>query len=225
MSDNTETLSEREEIEMLLPWYATGKLERADRERVESYLARHPELRRQLTLIEEEHEQTIRANEAIPAPDAHVADRLLAEIGRSPSVRAADTWARLKTWAEGLFEAPSPAGLRWATAAAAVLILVQAVAIGALLTRTGGTGYETASGGPAHAVEGTFVLVRFTDTAPAKTVADALSDLEMTVVDGPKGGLFRVRLGPKDMTNEDRDRKIAALRQRGNLVLMVMPTQ
>lgn len=225
MSDNTETLSEREEIEMLLPWYATGKLERADRERVEGYLARHPELRRQLALIEEEHEETIRANQAIAAPSARVADRLLAEVRGSPSVRAADAWTRLKSWAEGLFEAPSPAGLRWAAASAAVLILVQAVTIGALLTRTGGAGYETASGTPAHTLDGTFVLVRFADTAPAKTVAGALSDLEMTVVDGPKGGLFRVRLGPKDMTNEDRDRKIAALRQRGNLVLMVMPTQ
>ena len=223
MSDNTETLSEREEIEMLLPWYVTGKLERADRERVETYLARHPELRRQLVLIEEEHEQTIRANEAIPA--AHVADRLLAEIRRSPSVRTADAWARLKAWAAELFEAPSPAGLRWAAAAAAVLILVQAVTIGALLTRTGGTGYETASGTPAHAEEGTYVLVRFADTAPARALADALTELDMTVVDGPKGGLFRVRLGPKDMANEDRDRKIAALRQRGSLVLMVMPTQ
>jgi hypothetical protein len=106
-----------------------------------------------------------------------------------------------------------------------VLILVQAVTIGALVMRGGETGYETASGRPAHAVEGTFVLVRFADTAPAKGIADALSELDMTVVDGPKGGLFRIRLGAKDMANDVRDQKIAALRQRGNLVLMVMPTQ
>ena len=99
------------------------------------------------------------------------------------------------------------------------------VAVGALVMRGGEAGYETASGTPAHAVEGTFVLVRFADAAPAKAIADALSELDMTVVDGPKGGLFRLRLGPKDMANDVRDRNIAALRQRGNLVLMVMPTQ
>jgi hypothetical protein len=124
-----------------------------------------------------------------------------------------------------LFEAPSPVGVRWAAATAAVLILVQAITIGALLTPGGETGYETASGTPAHAVEGTFVLVRFSDTAPAKAIADALSELDMTVVDGPKGGLFRVRLGPKDMANDVRDQRIATLRRRANLVSMVMPTQ
>jgi hypothetical protein len=225
MIDNLETLSEREEIEMLLPWYVTGKLERADRDRVEAYLARHPELRSQLGLIEDELDQTVRANEAITVPSARVADRLLSEIRGSASMRAADAWARFKAWAQNLLEAPSPAGLRWAAATAAVLILVQAVTIGALVMRGGETGYETASGRPAHAVEGTFVLVRFAGTAPAKAIADALSDLDMTIVDGPKAGLFRVRLGPKDMANDVRDQKIAALRQRGNLVLMVMPTQ
>jgi len=221
MIDNSEALSEREEIEMLLPWYVTGKLARADRERVEAYLARHPELASQLTLIEEELDETFRVNEAIPLPSARAADRLLAEIGR-PST--AGLWTRAKTWVEDLIAAPAPAGLRWATTAAAVVILVQAVAIGALLTRGGDAGYQTASGTASPAAEGTFVLVRFADGAPAKAIADALTELDATVVDGPKAGLFRVRIGPKDMANDARERKIAALRQRANLVLLVMPT-
>lgn len=225
MNGNMEALSEREEIEMLLPWYVTGKLDRADRERVEAYLLQHPEMRNQLAIIRDEQDQAIRANEAISAPSARAVDRLLAQIQGSASVRAASAWLKLKSGLQGFFEAPSAAGVRWAAVAAAVLILFQTAVIGTLVFRSDEASYQTASGTPAQSTEGTFVLVRFADAATAKTIADALAELEMTIVDGPKGGLFRVRLGPKDMTNDVRDRKITALRVRGNLVLMVMPTQ
>jgi anti-sigma factor RsiW len=221
MNGNMETLSEREEIEMLLPWYVTGKLDRADRERVEAYLSQHPELLSQLALIRDEQDQAIRANEAISAPSARAVDRLLAQVQGSASVRAASAWLKLKSGLQDLFEVPSPAGVRWAAVAAAILILFQTVVIGTLVFRGGEASYQTASGEPAQSGEGTFVLVRFADAATARTIADALAELDMTIVDGPKSGLFRVRLGPKDMTNDARDLKVTALRSRGNLVMMV----
>ena len=50
---------------MLLPWYVTGRLDRADAARVESYLARHPQIAAQLDLIRAEREETVMANEAL----------------------------------------------------------------------------------------------------------------------------------------------------------------
>ena len=51
MSGQDSREREREEIEMLLPWYVTGRLDRADRARVEGYLARHPDVAAQLDLV------------------------------------------------------------------------------------------------------------------------------------------------------------------------------
>ena len=68
MSDTKETFSEREEIEMLLPWFVTGRLDAADKAKVEAFLAREPAMRRQLDLIREEQGETIAANEAVALP-------------------------------------------------------------------------------------------------------------------------------------------------------------
>ena len=70
MSEQTTEEIEREEIEMLLPWYVTGKLDRTDAARVESYLARHPRLAAQLDLIRAERDETVLANEALGRPSA-----------------------------------------------------------------------------------------------------------------------------------------------------------
>lgn len=223
MNDNLETLPEREEIAMLLPWYATGKLDRADTVRVETYLASHPEMSLQLSLIRDEREQTIVANEAIAAPSAGARERFMAEVERS----AAGGWRALAAKIEAFFAAPSADAVRWAAAAAAVLIVVQAVAIGTLLSSQSGPRYETASGRSGSAVaDGEYVLVRFEDGATASRISAILLELEMAIVEGPKpGNLYRVRLGPKDTTEANRDRRIDLLRQRGDLVSIVMPAQ
>ena len=54
-----------EEIQKLLPWYVTGRLDRADRNKVESYLRQHPDVAGQLSLIREEREGAIHANESL----------------------------------------------------------------------------------------------------------------------------------------------------------------
>ena len=77
MNDETEALSEREQIEALLPWYVTGKLDAAGCGRVETYMARHPEMRRQLVLIDEDRDVAQRVNAAIVPPRTLSADRLL----------------------------------------------------------------------------------------------------------------------------------------------------
>src|ERR1700741_1281260 len=77
---NELSTDEREEIEMLLPWYVTGRLDARDRAKVESYLASHPDVAAQLDLVRDEREQAILGNEARGAPSGGALDRLMASL-------------------------------------------------------------------------------------------------------------------------------------------------
>ena len=87
MSKSTDTMSERDDIEMLLPWYVTGKLDAADRTRVEAYLKSTPDLARQVDLIRAEQDQARRVNEALRAPASLTVERLLAVGARTAKGR------------------------------------------------------------------------------------------------------------------------------------------
>jgi anti-sigma factor RsiW len=215
----TETLSERDEIEMLLPWYVTGRIDAADRARVEGYLEAHPDMLRQLALIREEQGATIAANEAIAAPASLTVARGMDAVARATSLgprrRASGLWQSVRAF----FAMPTAAGVRTAALAAAVVVALQAAVIGAMLS-SGGP-YTTASGGTAEA---STVIVRFTDTATAPAIAAALASRGMTLVDGPKpGGTFVVRIGGKDLAATDRERQIATLRQATDVIAVVLP--
>lgn len=212
---------EREDIEMLLPWYENGTLAPEEMQRVEAYLARHPELRSQIGLIREEMAETVVANESLGMPGSAARDRLMAQIaaeaGAGPvHARAASWWARLvpQGW--------SPA---WAIAGAAacLVILVQAAALISLGTgsRTEG-GTELASGDRRPAAAGTFVLIRFAEDAPAREIAALLQSVSGVIVDGPKpGGAYKVRISPRALSTEDRDTIIARLRAKTDIVAFV----
>lgn len=220
MSDSLEHLSEREEIEMLLPWYVTGKLARADRDRVAAYLADHPDARPQLAMIQEERAQSVRANEAIAAPGGASQARLMARAKASGTFGLAGLWSKI----EDFFAAPSASVVQWGFAIATVLIVGQAAIIGSLVSSRQGTTFETAARETAAAADGTFALVRFAEAAPVQAIFDTFAELEITIVDGPKPGrLFKVRLGPKNMTEATRNQRIGALRARVDIVNFVMP--
>ena len=86
--ERLEKLSERDEIEALLPWYVSGRLDAKSRARVERYIEAHPEVKAHLALAREEGDATIASNEAIAAPGRHVLDRLRASIAASTTAQA-----------------------------------------------------------------------------------------------------------------------------------------
>ena len=106
MSGIDEHLSEREEIEMLLPWYVTGKLDAADTARVEAYLAQHPDMLHQLAIIAEEQTITVEDNEAIrprlASPGAIVART------QAPGSAMRAWFGGVVESVKGLFQAPTP---------------------------------------------------------------------------------------------------------------------
>ncbi len=218
----TEKFSEREEIEMLLPWFVTGKLDAADRARVERWLAREPAMSRQLELIREEQQASVVANEAVAVPE-----RLRPQSAATQAVSA--TTGPI-SWLSGLasaigdfFRQPTAGAVRWAAAAVAAVLIAQAIVIGANVWAPS-PGYETASGPGRVAPEGLVVLVTFKDSASIKDIAATLSSIDAAIVDGPHaGGLFRVRLSAVPLEGQAASDRIDALRRQTGVVARVLP--
>jgi hypothetical protein len=215
---------EREGIEMLLPWYVTGRLDRADRARVEGYLARYPDVAAQLDLVQAECEQSVRGNEALGAPPAGALDRLMASLPTArPGVTQRIARSTLLQQVADLFAAPTARRVRWAALAAAALIVVQAAAISTLLVRGGGT-YQTASGQAAG--EGVVALVVFAEDARVGAIAQLLVEFEASIVDGPKpGGVYKIRLRTSDRSQAAQDTVLRRLAERRDIVRTVLPSR
>lgn len=221
MSEQTTEEMEREEIEMLLPWYATGRLDRADMARVESYLARHPQLARQLALVRDEQEQTVAANEALGWPSAGAVDRLMATLpGTSSGGSPRGAGALHFQWIREFFAAPTASGVRWAAAGVAALLAVQTATIATLLLSDRGGTYQVASGQQGGG-DGVTALVAFTDEATAPAISRLLAEFAANIVDGPKaGGLYKIRLRMEDRSQAEA--QLRRLQERRDIVRVVL---
>jgi anti-sigma factor RsiW len=214
-----EKFSEREEIEMLLPWYATGRLDASDTARVAAYLERHPQMRSQLGLIREEQNATVAGNEAIRAP-LPSAQTLIAKVA-TPADRARSWISRLVAATGEMLTSPTPQAVRWGAAAAAVIICLQAAALGTLLSRDG-IGYSTASRPGVEQQLKPVAMIAFADDASAAAITQVLSEQRLRIVNGPQpGGFYAVRFDDEPSLAEQQ-RRLGALTVRKDLVKAVL---
>ena len=222
-NEQTEKLSERDEIEALLPWYVSGRLDAHSRARVEQYLKLHPETSAHLALVREESDATIAANEAISPPGAKALERLRASVAATPrrqplSAVLKQLSTRFSDWLAGL----APPQLALAVAMAALLIALQAAAIGALIMeRASQSSYQTA-GGELTTGESIELIVGFSETATIGGITALLKRLDAVVADGPKSGLYRLRLPASAQEDKGLQAAIEALQQSG-VVTVVLP--
>lgn len=225
MSEQTTEAIEREEIEMLLPWYTTGRLGRADMAKVESYLARHPEVGRQLELVRSEQEETAAANEVLGSPPAGAVDRLIASLPRARQGRLPfRAGATLVQRVAEFFTAPTASGVQWAAIAVAGLVAVQAAAIATLLLSDRSGTYQAASG--RQTGDGISALVVFTDEATIPTISELLAEFDARIVDGPKaGGVYKIRLRMEDRLPAAREALLRRLAERRSIVRAVLPSR
>ncbi len=220
MISRVEERPERDEIEALLPWYATGRLEPEDVTRVETYLAGDPGMRKRLELVRKEQNETVYLNMSVNVEPHTSADQFMAMANGNGSARGGSTG--LKAWLDRLFEMPFFGTAQLVGMAAVLVVLVQAVAIVMLAGSRDDGEYRQASGETQVISADSFVLVRFTDGASIGGIAKMLMDLNMTITDGPRaGGLFRIRIGAADMSASDRERQIEALSERKELIAFV----
>jgi hypothetical protein len=227
MSEDTnarrDEVAKRDEVEMMLPFYVTGQLDHADADEIDDYLKHHPDVARQLDLIRAERDSTAAGNAIYATRPSRSFERVAAMIGKTPAPPArAAGWGL--DWVKQLFAMPSSPALGFVGAAAAIVILLQAATIGTLVV-THYPGIFGTAGGNETVDAGTTVVVRFADDATTEAIADVLSGLGLKIIDGPRGGrLFTVRLGPKTMNEAERERLIAALKARSDLIVFVTQT-
>jgi hypothetical protein len=201
---NIDKEAEREELEALLPWHATGTLSRRDKDRIDQALACDRELARRYDLVREELAETIHLNETLGAPSARSMEKLFAAIdaeeARSPRRRSFDPGQRISE----LVARFAPRTMAWAAGAAVLAILVQSAIIAGVMLKE-----DTGSAGPklASAVsKGSFAVIRFAPQATADEITKFLGAYKATLVEGPLktgGGLYRIRLAENQLPPAD----------------------
>ena len=206
---------EPSEVEMLLPWHAAGTLNARDARRVDEALARDPRLAKQYAAIQEEYAETIHLNESLGAPSVRAMQKLFAAIDgeptRKPSV-SFDISARIA----GFFSKLSPRTLAWSASVGALLLLLQAGVIGAVLMTKQNASFQTASlspnapspGAPITRALGPEVpppraLVRFAPDARVADIMALLDNYQASIIDGAKGGLFRLQFANRAMGRDE----------------------
>jgi hypothetical protein len=202
---------EPSEIEMLLPWHAAGTLNARDARRVEEALASDPDLARQYAVIREEYAETIHLNESLGAPSARAMQKLFAAIDGEP-VRKPSVSVNMSARISEFFAKLSPRTLAWSASLGAIALLLQAGVIGAVLVKNQGASFQTASldlserNAPITRELGASpprALVRFSDDARVADIKALLDTYQASIVDGAKGGLFRLQFGTGAMGKND----------------------
>ncbi len=205
-SANNNAAGEPSEIELLLPWYAAGTLNRRDAQQVEIALANNPELARRLEWVRAEFAQEIYINEEAASPPENDVKALFAKIDALPARRpVAAAQGGLADRIAEFFAALSPRTLAWSAMAAGLAIVLQAGLIaGFLFKEKSSGGFETASAPTSVPGDGAYVLLRFQPQATAADIANFLAANKLSIVEGPSGGeLYRVRVAPTKLTKPE----------------------
>ncbi len=211
---------ERHELEALLPWHATGTLNRRDSDRIERALVGDRELARRYDLVREELAETIHLNETLGAPSARAMERLFAAIDAEeahspPRRRPFDLGQRITEILSGF----APRTIAWSATAAALAILVQAAIIAGVMMRE-----DAAPTGPRLAStvsRGSFAVVRFAPQATATEITNFLGAYKATLVEGPLksgGGLYRIRVAESQLPVGEVGRIIRQMQEESRVV-------
>lgn len=222
------------EIEMLLPFHAAGTLNARDARRVEEALAGDAELARQYAVIREEYAETISLNESLGAPSMRAMQKLFTAIDGEP-VRKPSLSANLSARVSEFFARLSPRTLAWSASLGAVALLLQAGVIGAVLMKNQTASFQTASlsmnepsAAPITRDLGSQAappraLVRFAPEARIADITALLDNYQASIVDGAKGGMFRLQFGNKPMSKDETTGLLSRL-QREKIISLAVAT-
>lgn len=221
---------EPDDIEMLLPWHAAGRLSARDARRVDQALAGDPELARQYAVVREEYAETIALNESLGAPSGRVMQKLFAAIDAEPERRPLAP-PNLATRIRGFFAGLSPRTLAWSASLGVLALLLQAGVIGTMLLKNQATTYQTASlsmNEPVAHAPGEELppraLVRFTPDARISDITALLDNYQASIVGGGKGGMFRLQFGDHAISKEEAASLMSRL-QSEKIVNLAVPAQ
>jgi anti-sigma factor RsiW len=226
---------EPSEIEMLLPFHAAGTLNTRDARRVEEALASDSALARQYAVIREEYAETIHLNESLGAPSARAMQKLFAAIEAEPERKPSPS-VRLRARMSEFFAGLSPRTLAWSAGLGAVALLLQAGVIGAVLMNSQTASFETASmtlnepSSPSAPITRDLsasaapsrALVRFAPEARIADITALLDKYQASIIDGAKGGMFRLQFNKA--VGKDEAASLLSRLQREKIVGMAVAT-
>jgi hypothetical protein len=217
------------EIEMLLPFHAAGTLNARDARRVEEALARDPGLAHQYAIIREEYGETIRLNESLGAPSGRAMQKLFAAIDAEPP-RKRSALFNLSGRITEFFASLSPRTLAWSASVGALALVLQAGVIGDVLLTGQPGSYQTALNRNEPLTRNLRpetppqALVRFEPNARVGDITALLERYQASIVDGAKGGMFRVQFGDRSLT-KDEVSKLMDRFEREKIVSLAVPAQ
>lgn len=189
-------------IEALLPWHAAGTLNARDARRVEEALAQDPALAAQFDAIKDELAEAIHLNESLGAPSGRALNTLMAAIDAEPARKPAMSFS-LSARVTEFFASLTPRTLAYASGVAVLALVLQAGVIGNFVMKDRGAGFETASFQNPAIAPGAYALVQFAPNAQASDIMAFLGAYEAWIVEGPKAGMFRVRVGDKALSKAE----------------------
>ncbi len=190
---------EPQDVEELLPWYATGRISREEARGVEAALSTMPDLAQKLALVQREREAVTLGSEAVPPPPPENLQRLLRQVettrqARTPKIEKA---AKDGDWIGAFFARRQVWQIAFAVACVAL------VAMGTQLYRPDGipgtgTTLDTTTGMTGIAAASQLVVV-FQPGATSSEIGALLTSLDAVIVDGPRpGSAFVVQLPSTD---------------------------
>jgi len=198
--------AEREEIEALLPWHAAGTLSRREAHKVEQALAEDADLATQYATVQQDLVETIGLNESLGAPSARAMQKLMADIeADTATARRTQKSFNLGAWLSDKLSSFSPRTLAWsATAAALAIVLQGGLLAGMFVNERQGSNFLTMSAPVEHVVkEGTYAMISFAPQATAGEITKLLETYKIAVVEGPAGGVYKVRLAVTSLPKEE----------------------
>lgn len=187
MTKTVEQDNEPTDPELLLPWYATGRLSESQTARVEAWLADNEDADDHLQRSREEMDLTIRDGESLGAPRAEALSALMARIAVEKPVANAKP-----NWMEKIAEFFTPRMLAYTAALVLAVFAVQTATIGVLVQKDAPV-FETVSTPTGPAPDGAVVLMAFQPSATIEQVSELLNGSDAVIIGGPDpAGLYRV---------------------------------
>jgi anti-sigma factor RsiW len=225
--NNTNQKLSADDIEALLPWYAAGTLDAREADQVESAIAADAELARRLDLVREEMTEAIVVNEALGAPSRRVRDNLFKAIDRERRTSRGQAQGGLMGWFSDML---TPRAFAFASGAAILLIALEAGVITKLVLqdRVQPSVYKTASTVEANTrgfEVGALAQVRFAPQASMAELTRFLDSRDAMIVEGPRAGLYKVRIGRSYIPKEEHEHVVREFQSASNIVLAAMPTE
>jgi hypothetical protein len=195
------------EIQGLLPWYVTGRLDGAERARVESHLGACPDCQSELRFQRRLDAEIVQLPLDVDQSWRQMRERL----GQSPDRPTGGAW----TWLQSIFHPKRASGpsawLGWAVASVAVAVSAALVILPSSPEPAAAYRALSSAGVSDHGN----LVVMFRPETPERAIRELLHANRATLVGGPtETGGYELRVDPSH-----RDQALADLRQRPSVTL------